>query len=48
MQGSQHLDRADGGAGEFGRDILGDAGQAEHADVQGLPGSSSGFEIGQA
>src|SRR4051794_19517369 len=27
------------------RDILSDAGQAEHADVQGLAGTTSGFEV---
>ena len=45
MQGSEHLDRGDGGAGQLGRDVLGDGGQPEHSDVQRLPGSLRGFQI---
>ena len=45
MQGPQHRDRGDGGAGKLGRDVLGDGGKAENVDVQHLAGSLRRFEI---
>ena len=36
VQRAQHDDRGDRGAGEFGRDVGGDAGEAQHADVEHL------------
>ena len=46
MQGPENGDRSDGGAGEIGRDILRNAGKAEHVNVQHLAGSPRRFEIG--
>ena len=45
MQGSEHGNRSDGGAGEIGRDILCDAGKTEHVDMQHLAGLLRRFEI---
>ena len=45
MQGSEHGDRSDGGAGEIGRDILRDAGKTEDIDVQHLASLPRRFEI---
>ena len=45
MKGPEHGDRGDGGAGELGRDVLGDGRQAEHVDVQQLAGALRRFEI---
>ncbi|MET4155681.1 hypothetical protein ABIC05_008045 [Bradyrhizobium sp. RT7a] len=45
MEGSEHGNRADSCAGEFGRDVLRDAGKAKHIDVQHLAGSLRRFEI---
>ena len=41
----EHRDRGDGGAGELGRDVLGDGRQAEHIDMQHLAGAPRRFEI---
>src|SRR6478609_3343211 len=45
MEGSEHGNRADGGAGEIGRDVVRDAGKAKHIDVQHLTGAPRRFEI---
>ena len=45
MEGSEHGNRADGGAGEIGRDVLRDTGKSKHIDVQHLAGSLRRFEI---
>src|SRR5258708_405751 len=45
VQGPQHGDRGNGGAGEIGRDVLGDAGKAQNIDVQHLTGPPRRFEI---
>jgi hypothetical protein len=45
MQGSEHGNRGNGGAGEIGRDILRDAGEAEDVDVQHLAGLPRSFKI---
>jgi hypothetical protein len=45
MQGSEHRNRGDGGAGELGGDVLRDAGKAEDVDVQHLAGLLRRFEI---
>jgi len=45
MQGSEHGNRSDGGAGEIGRYILRYGGKAEDVDVQHLPGLPRRFEI---
>src|ERR1700723_616213 len=45
MQGSEHGNRGDGGAGEIGRDVLRDAGKTEHVDMQHLAGLPRRFEI---
>jgi len=39
---------ANGGAGEIGRDVLGDAGKAQNIDVQHLTGPPRRFEIRSA
>ena len=36
MQGAEHIDRFDGRQGQFGAHIVGNRGQAEHADLQFL------------
>lgn len=46
MQGSEHGNRSNGGAGELGRDILRDADKTEDIDVQHLAGLPRRFEIG--
>ena len=46
MQGSEYGNRGNGGPGEVGRDVLGDAGKAEDGDVQHLAGLPRLFEIG--
>src|ERR1700733_3689714 len=48
MQGSEHGDRGDGGAGKIGRDILRNAGKTEDVDVQHLASLPGRFEIGAA
>src|ERR1700688_840668 len=45
VQGPQHRDRGNGGAGEIGRDVLGDAGKAENINVQHLTGPPRRLEI---
>ena len=45
MQGSQHGDGGNGGAGQIGRDVLGDAGKAQNIDVQHLSGPARRFEV---
>ena len=45
MQRPQDGERGDGGAGEFGRDVLGDGGEPQDADVEHLPGIKYRFEI---
>ena len=45
VEGSEHLDRGDRGAGQLGRDVLGDTGQPQHANVERLPGGLRGFQI---
>ena len=45
MQGSEHGNRGDGGAGEIRGDVLRDAGKAEDVDVQHLAGSLRRLEI---
>src|ERR1700722_323137 len=45
MQGSEHGNRGDGGAGEIGRDVLRDAGKTEDVDMQHLAGLPRRFEI---
>jgi hypothetical protein len=45
MEGSEHGNRGNGGAGEIGRDILRDAGKAEDVDVQHFAGPPRRFEI---
>ena len=45
MQGAQHRDRSDGGAGQLGGDVLGDGGQAQNIDLQHLAGALRRFEI---
>src|SRR4051794_28095887 len=45
MQRPQDGERGDGGAGEFGRDVLGDGGEPQDADVEQLPGIKYRFEI---
>src|SRR5258708_18006000 len=45
MEGSEHRHRSDGGAGQIGRDVLGDGRQAENVDVQHLAGASCRLEI---
>ena len=45
MQGAQHRDRGDGGAGQLGSDVLGDGRQAKNVDVQHLAGALRRFEI---
>ena len=45
VQGSQHDHRRDGGARKLGRDIQGDAGKAQHMDMQHFAGSTRRFEI---
>ena len=44
-QGSQHDDRLDRGAGKLGRDIMSNAGKAQHMDVKRLAGGMHRFEI---
>ena len=48
MQGAQHDHGIDGGAGEFGGYILGNAGQAQHLDLKRLPGRLHRLEIAAA
>ena len=48
MQRAQHLDGAIVGARQFGRDVGGDAGQAQHLDVQRLARAPRGLEVGAA
>ncbi len=38
MQGAQHDEGIDGGPGQFGGHILGNAGQAQHMDLELLSG----------
>ena len=45
MKGPEHRDRGNGGAGELGRDVLGDGRQAQNVDVQHLAGAPRRFEI---
>src|ERR1700730_7120121 len=45
MQASEYGNRGNGGAGEFGRDILRDAGKAEDVYVQHLAGLLRRLEI---
>ena len=45
MQGPQHRDRGDGGAGQLGSDVLGDGRQAQNIDLQHLAGTLRSFEI---
>ena len=45
MQGPQHRDGGNGGAGQIGRDVLGDGRQAKHVDVQHLARALRRFEI---
>jgi hypothetical protein len=45
MEGAQHRDRGDGGAGEIGRDVLGDGREPQHVDVQHLAGAPCRFEV---
>ena len=33
MEGSEHLNRGDSGAGQLGRDVLSDTGQPQHVDL---------------
>src|SRR4051794_34654237 len=45
VERAQDLDRADRGAGELGRDVAGDAGEAEHADVERLAAGDRRLEV---
>jgi hypothetical protein len=45
MEFPQHRDRGNGGAGQIGRDVLGDGRQAKNVDVQHLARAPRGFEI---
>jgi hypothetical protein len=45
VQGPQHGDGGNGGAGEFGRDVLRDAGKAQNIDMQHNTGPPRRFEI---
>src|SRR5204863_3118970 len=45
VQSSQHVDRGDRRASELWRDIAGDAGEAEHLDVQHVSGGAHRFEV---
>lgn len=45
-QRAQDLKRGDSAASQFGRDVLGDAGEAEHDDVQALAPSHRLFQVG--
>src|ERR1700728_5493373 len=45
MQGSEHGNRGDGGAGEIGRDVLGNGREAQHVDMQHLAGLPRRLEI---
>src|SRR3984885_4664619 len=45
MEGSKHGNRGDGGAGEIGRDVLGNGREAQHVDMQHLAGLPRRFEI---
>src|SRR5260370_6462666 len=45
MEGPQHRDRGNGGAGQIGRDVLGDGRESENVDVQHLAGAPRHFEI---
>ncbi len=38
VEGAEHLDRRDGGPGEFRRDVVRDGGEPEHLDAQRRPG----------
>src|SRR5262245_35696559 len=48
LQRAEYSDRLDRGAGELGRDIVRDAGQAKHPDVQLLTGLVKRLEVGAA
>src|SRR3954467_6195149 len=45
VEGTEHLDRGDRGAGQLGRDVLGDTGQPQHPNIERLPGGLRGFQI---
>src|ERR671913_1778417 len=45
VQRAEHDDRADRGAGELGRDVRGDAGEAQHADVEPQAGVAGRLEL---
>jgi hypothetical protein len=45
MEGSEHRNRSNGGAGQFGRDVLGDGRETQHIDVQHLAGAPRRFKI---
>src|SRR4029077_2054367 len=45
MEGAQHRDRGNGGAGQIGRDVLGDGRESQNVDVQHLAGATRRFEI---
>src|ERR1700733_14985052 len=45
MEGSEYGNRGDGGAGEIGRDVLGNGRETEHVDMQHLAGLPGRFEI---
>ena len=45
MEGPQHGDRGNGGAGQIGRDVLSYGREAKNIDVQHLAGAPRRFEI---
>ena len=45
LEGAEHLHGGDGGAGEFRRDVAGDAREPENLDMQRRAGVASRLEI---
>jgi hypothetical protein len=45
VEGPKHRNRGNGGAGQIGRDVLGDGRETQHIDVQHLAGALRRFEI---
>src|ERR1700733_13746783 len=45
MESTEHGNRGDGGAGEIGRDVLGNGRETQHIDMQHLAGLPRRFEI---
>ena len=48
MKCAEHVDRLDCRQSELRRDVVGNAGEAEHADLQHLSRREHAFEVGAA